>query len=317
MPDNEEVKNTTGSDDDELITPENIDTIDDEPADDEKETPAASSAEDKPDDDKTKEESDESEEASEEEPEESEEKIVVESEKDKSVVTTTEKVEKQPKEVPGETPREKALRLEASRVKKLLRQERGKKLIGDIQPQEVVSTKLSESEEDRKVLGAFDPEQVENQRKLFSIFAKQQGYVKKDEFSKQTFIDTAQSVLDDFLEKHEEYSAEKDPDGILWNRFKQEYGMYAKPANPKDFVKIFNRVHNEIFGITTTPKQTLAKTVAQKEKISVASAGSSASKPTRLSDKQRPTPNTSELSKVARGGGLKGFSEEELAEMGL
>lgn len=312
MPDNitEEVKDPG----EELITPENVDEkLDDETPDDEKETPTASSAEDKPDDEKTEEDAEKPEGAPEGEAEESEEEAVVEPVV--PLVGTKEEVKVEPKEVPGETPKEHALRLETARVKALLRKERGQKLIGDAPIQSPSSAELSV--EDKKVLEGFDPEQVANQEKLFAILAKKQGYVRKDEFSKQTYTETAQGLLDDFLEKHDEYSAEKDPEGLLWNRFKQEYSIYNKPANPKDFVKIFNRVHNEIFGITTTPKQTPGQIAAKQEKVKTASHGAATATPSRLSDKRKTGPVDAVLSKTARTGGLKGFTDAEIAEMGL
>jgi len=313
MPDEiEEVKETGAEGNDEIITPDNVhEKLDIEKPEEEKETPAESSEAKKPDGE-TIEESEESDESKEEAVEESElEKP------DVSDTTDTDNVDgKEPKSVPGETPRERALRLETGRVKKLLRQERTKKLLGDVQPEATVSTELSP--EEKKVLEGFDPEQVANQEKLFNVLAKKHGYVRKDEFSKQTYIDTAQEVLDDFLEQHEEYSVEKDPDGILWKQFQEEFGLYQKPANPRGFKRILNKVHNDIFGITTTPKQIPSKVAAQQEKLKVASTGSAATKPTRLSDKQKPAGSAStELSKIARSGGLKGFSEEELAELGL
>lgn len=316
MPDNiEEVKDPG----EEIITPDNADEkLGIETSDDEKETPAASSAEDKPTGEKTEEEADDSEEASEEESEESEEEAGDETDdgkpNDAASAELGEGSKKTPKPVPGETPREAALRREASRVKALLRKERGQKLLGDVQPQ-VSNAELSE--EEKKALEAYDPEQLGNLEKAFTVLAKKHGYVKQGELAKQTYQETAQSILDDFLEKHEEYSAEKDPDGVLWNRFKEEYSLYNKPANPKDFTRIFNKIHNEIFGITTTPKQTPGQVKAKQEKIKVASHGAGSSVPSRISDKRKTNPTTPELSKVARSGGLVGFTEEQLAEMGL
>lgn len=307
---NEEVKDTGTTGEDEVLTPDNVhEKLGIEKPVEEKETPESSSDEKKPDGE-TEEETPEPEKVKE---EESEAETVVESDKEPPEGDV---VKDEPKAVEGETIREKALRLETSRVKKLLREERTKKLIGDVQPQATTSTELSA--EEKEVLKGFDQEQVTNQEKLFNILAKKRGLVNKDEFTKQTYTETAQAVLDEFLENHEEYSAEKDPDGLLWKQFKEEFNLYQKPANPKDFKKIFNRVHNGIFDITTTPKQTPAQAAAKQEKLQVASAGATAAKPGRLSDRrQAPSSANSELSKVARSGGLKGFSEKELNELGL
>lgn len=313
---NEEVKDSG----EELITPDNVDEkLNIETPDDEKETPTASSAEDKPTGEETEDESDDSEEASDEESGESEEEAGDESEEepsenDAAAAQLGDGGKKEPKPVPGETPREAALRREASRVKALLRKERGQKLLGDVQPQ-VSSAELSD--EEKKALEAYDPEQLGNLEKAFTVLAKKHGYVKQGELAKQTYTETAQTILDEFLEQHDVYSAEKDPDGVLWNRFKEEYSLYNKPANPKDFKRIFNKIHNEIFGITTTPKQTPGQVKAKQEKIKVASHGANAAIPSRISDKRKTNPTTPELSKVARSGGLVGFTEEQLNEMGL
>jgi hypothetical protein len=317
MPNEQEEVKDTGE---EVITPENVEQKLDDETPEEKETPAESSMEKKPDGEKAEDKTEESKpEEGKEETEKPEAEAVDESEEEKKPeITAPAEVEgevKEPKEVPGETPREKALRLETGRVKALLRKERGKKLLGDVQI-ETPATELSA--EEKKVLEGFDPEQVANQEKLFTVLAKKHGYIRKDEFSKQTYTESAQTILDEFLEQHEEYSADKDPDGVLWKQFKEEYGLYQKPANPRDFKKIFNRIHNGIFGITTTPKQTPGQIAAKQEKVKVASAGGGAAKPGRLSDKRTaPTSANPELSKVARSGGLKGFTEEEIAELGL
>lgn len=222
----------------------------------------------------------------------------------------TENSESVPEPVEGESPRERALRLEVERVKRKLRVERGQKLLGDVQPQ---VTKSELSDEDKKLLEAYNPEEVENLEKVFTVLAKKQGYVKKDEFTKESYAKASQDVFDNFMESHPEYSEENDPDGILWNRFKDEFNLYQKPANPKDFTRIFNKVHNEIFGITSTPKTAPTQMKAKQEKLRVASHGPSSASP-----KQRTAENpNAELSRLARSGAMKGFSEEELKEMGL
>ncbi len=222
------------------------------------------------------------------------------------------------KRLPGETPKEYALRLEVSRLKGINRRQRSSKLLGDVQPQKV-SAPDELSDEDKATLEAFDPEQLGNLEKAFTVLAKKQGYVKKDELSQGQYKETAQSVLDDWLENHPEYAEDKDPDGILWKQFGQEFSMYKPPANPKDHVKIFNRIHNDIFGITTKDKSVkdLNKVKAQQEKVKTASSGASSSTPRKLSDKRQSSPADKELSQAARGGGLVGFTDEELADMSL
>lgn len=222
------------------------------------------------------------------------------------------------KRAPGETPKEYALRREVTRLKRINRTQRVTKLLGDVQPQKAAAP-AELSAEEKKVLESFDPEQVANQEKLFGILAKKNGYVRKDELTQGQYKDTAQTVLDDWLGAHPQYSEEKDPDGILWKRFGEEFGMYKPPANPKDHVKIFNRIHNDIFGITTKEKagKDLKTVKAQQKKVDTASAGSGGSAPRKLSDRRKSAPADKELSDAARSGGLKGFSDQEIADMGL
>jgi murein L,D-transpeptidase YcbB/YkuD len=271
-------------------------------------TPAPSSGEEKPADE------------SEEEPE----KAVADATSEEEVAATeTEEPEEEeqpakaePRPVEGETPKERALRSEVERVKAKLRAERGTKLLGDVQPQKaVVSAELSD--EDKKALEAYDPEQVQNLEKVFGVLAKKHGYVQKDEFTKQNYSTASQEVFEDWMEKHPEYSEENDKDGILWNRFREEFGLYQKPANPKVYTKIFNKIHNEIFGITTQPKGSVGQAQAQQEKIKVASAGGKASVAPKKASEIRKSHSEQELAQVARGGALKGFTDEELDEMGL
>uniref|UniRef100_UPI003080D7C3 hypothetical protein n=1 Tax=Mesomycoplasma ovipneumoniae TaxID=29562 RepID=UPI003080D7C3 len=133
----------------------------------EKETPAASSAEEKPaDEPEVESEEQSSEEEAGDEPEKSEE-VDTEDEpegdkgdKSNDLSDGGEKPKK-PKPVEGETPREYALRMEVERVKKANRILRGAKLLGDVQPQKATQS-VEYSDEEKKILESFDPEQVSN-----------------------------------------------------------------------------------------------------------------------------------------------------------
>lgn len=302
MPEIEEEKQVEETDDgDEVIVPGTG-------TKGEEETPAPSSGEEKTEG--TEEKSEEEEPVKASESEEETEEPVSEGEPDEPVK------KEEPKPVAGETPRENALRLEVERVKAKLRQERGKKLLGDVQPQKATApTELTA--EDQEALKAYDPEQVANLEKVFGVLAKKQGYVKKDEFNKQNYQTTSQEVFDSWMENHPEYSEDNDPNGILWNRFKEEFNLYVKPENPKTYVKIFNKIHNEIFGITTKPKETPGQAKAKQEKIQVASAGSKASVAPKKGEQLRRSASEQQLSQLARGGALQGFTQEEIEEMGL
>lgn len=213
------------------------------------------------------------------------------------------------KPVEGETPRERALREEVTRLRRIRRVERGQKMFKDVS----VSTNIEDlSEEDKEVLAAFDPEQVSNMEKLFAIQAKKLGFVKKDEFAKQTFHEQAQNVLDDFLEKHPEYDESNDPDGLLWGKFQKEYSQYKIPENPKDLGRIFNKIHKEVFGITTDTS-TLKKVEAQQEKIKIASHSASSGASSTKSESRV----DDDTKKLVNSGAMKGFSDEDLKELGF
>lgn len=214
-----------------------------------------------------------------------------EPEEDSPVVEVTPKTE--PKPVEGESPRERALRLETTRLKGLLRKERQDELFVK---QPVVNQPNDED------LSQYDPEEL----KRFETLATKMGFAKKNEIIQQTVQDRNNIEFETFIEAHPEYSPENDPDGTLWNQFKSEFSLYNPPQDPKTLRKVLNKVHNEVYGVK--PANNLNKINASKEKIKVAShTGGSGTKETI----KKTTPNNSGL----RLDGLKGFSEEEIADL--
>ena len=302
----EEVKKDTEPTDDEVLTEDGLKKV---AGEEEKETPTPSSGEDKPAEEPEAEpekpDGAETEEA-EEEPAE------IDSEIEEKVEDVVDAPPTEAKDVDGETARERALRLEVQRVKEINRGLRGKKLIGDVQPMHSVQAELSD--EDKKALEVFDPEQVSNMEKLLPVLAKKLGFVKKDELSAGTYQSTSQDVLDTWLEAHPDYLPENDKGDILFNRLKSEISLYQKPSNPKDWNKILNRAHNEIMGIRTQPKESVAQVLAKQEKIKVASHGQVSLAP-KKSSKAPISQSDQEQRALAEKGGLKGFSQEELDEI--
>lgn len=198
----------------------------------------------------------------------------------------------EPKPVEGETPREKALRLEATRLKGLLRAERRDELFVK-QPTEITPP------DDE--LAQYDPEEL----KRFEKLATKMGFAKKDEIMSQSNQERLDDVFNEFIEGHKEYAPENDKDGLLWNQYKSEFQLYNPSKDPKVLKKILNKVHNDIFGVQ--PAKNLNKIHASQEKIKVAShTGASAGKETR----QRP-----QAPSGLRLDALKGFDEKELKEL--
>jgi hypothetical protein len=209
------------------------------------------------------------------------------------------------KDVPGETPSEKALRLEVTRVKGLLRKER----LDDIPLNEnaPVTVKREPSAHTKEVLAKYKPEEINSLKEVLPILAEEMGFVRKDELGASNYAEKSQEQLDTFLDKHPEYSQENDTKGILWNAFKTEFGLYKQPTNPKDYARIFEKVHQSVFGIKTGGP--LPKVNAQQRKANVAShAGASG-----------PSGNRQEVRRTVTTGlrtdMLKGFDESDIADI--
>lgn len=200
--------------------------------------------------------------------------------------------------IEGETPREHALRLEVKRLRDDKTKERTREIF---EPPKSEPVKI-ESE----VLKKYKPEEIQSLREVLPELAKELGYVRQDELKASTYEEKAQEQIDSFISAHPEYSPEKDPEGLLWGKLKTEYStIYKPPQNPKDFKKIFERIHKDLFGIQATGP--LPKVVAANEKVKVAShSGPSA---------QNRLNHSPKVSVGLRFDALKGFSDEEIAGM--
>lgn len=212
-------------------------------------------------------------------------------------------------EVEGETPRERALRLEITGLRQKLRDKRSGELFEEPAPK-TPPAKKEIAPEKKKVLDRYKPEEIENAKQLFDAIADDMGFVRKDQLGAENYAEKAQGELNTFLDKHPEYSPENDKDGTLWNQFKTEYSLYKQPANPRDFQKIFNKIHGEIVGGAIKPKGDLNKIKAAQEKTKVAShdGGSPA--------RSRPAvKNHVQSNEGVRFDMLKGFSDEELEDL--
>lgn len=211
------------------------------------------------------------------------------------------------KDVEGESPATRALRAELMKVKSQLRKERSEEVFAGQHP--APQPKRGElSDADKEVLGKYKPEEIGALKEVLPVLAREMGYVRADDLAGQSYADKAQETLDSFLEKHPEYLPENDTGGTLWNAFKAEYGLYKQPSNPKEFAKIFDRIHRDVFGIK--PAGPLPKVQAQQEKTKVAShAGASSTATASRERVGKPAAST------FRTDALKGFTDEEKAEM--
>jgi hypothetical protein len=200
------------------------------------------------------------------------------------------------KEIPGETPKERALRQVVKKLRGKLREE-NRKLVSE----EPLFVK--ESGELPDELKDYDAEELAKLEKFLSA----RGYIKKDEVEQKAYNSVRDEIWAGFLDEHPEYLPENDTDDVLWKAFQEELGLYARPKNPKDFKKLFDRVHKNIFD--ENPKISPGQVAAKAEKIKVASSGSATiAKPKNNATIQKS--NDSELAKW-----LKGFSEDEIADI--
>jgi len=207
-------------------------------------------------------------------------------------------------EVEGETPREKALRLEITRIRRENATAR-KGELGITEPNQPIMTKKELSPEKAKVLSKYKAEDVESLKELMDVMAEDMGFVRKEQLGASTYAEKANEQLESFMEKHPEYLPENDKDNVMWGRFKEEYSMFKQPANPKDFAKIFDRIHRDLFGIQ--PARANRQIDAAREKVKVASHAG-ASKPSASS---RKSPQAGGI----RADMLKGFTDEEIADI--
>jgi hypothetical protein len=236
-------------------------------------------------------------------------KTLPESEEDKGLSDTSgddTEDEENVKHLPNETPREYALRNETSRLRRIIRQNRTKELLSSNKPEQMTQTQYNElSDSEKQILGQYDPKELGAFENILSVLAKKHGWIRKEELEYTNKTQRSNEVLDDFLQKHKEYLPENDKGNVLWNRFKSEFQLYKMPDNPKDLNKIFNRIHQDIFGVQS--EDGIRKINAQQEKIKVAShGGNSAGGGKSSSSKGRLSPELK--------GHLKGFTEQELEE---
>ena len=242
-----------------------------------------------------------------------EESLVEEPKEDKGFVEPSgEESEGEIKRLPNETPREYALRLEVTRLKRGNREKRAKDLLGEDKPEKpsgITQVQYNELNEDEKaILGQYDANELSIFEKILDVLAKKHGWVKREELATTTKSQVSNDILDDFLQGHPEYLPENDKDNVLWDRFKSEFQLYKIPENPKDLKRIFGKIHRDIFGVKSDEE--LKKINAQKEKLKVVShSGGSATRGQSSSEGTRLTPEQKSH--------FKGFSEKEFDELGL
>lgn len=210
-------------------------------------------------------------------------------------------------DVDSETPKERALRAELLRTRRELREQRSSELLKPETPKASLPKKEIDQEK-KKILERYKPEEVQAFREVFDVMAEDMGFVRKDALTATTYNERSQNELDGFLEKHPEYLPENDTDGLLWGRFKEEYKLYRQPENPKDFQKIFNKIHRDVLGIKIAGD---GKSITAAREKAKAASHAGTSQPPRHSPDRR----TKASSQGYRLDMLQGFTEEEKEEL--
>jgi hypothetical protein len=212
------------------------------------------------------------------------------------------------KEVAGETPRERALRAELTRVRRANRA----KEQGELIKQDNTVIENDNTDEELKNLG-YDDEQIVGLKKVVDIIASKQGYVKKS----NTLKEMADETLSSFIEEHPEYAPENDKDDLYWGRFKEilssDYNINNK--NSKQLKSIFSKIDRDVKEQLGEKELNKDKVEAQKRKIGDVSHGASApsAKPVEAK-KSVAAGNKTFVSSNHPGLVFKGFDEEEAEE---
>ncbi len=211
---------------------------------------------------------------------------------------------KEPAPVPGETPREKGLRLEVQRVKSLLRKQNISDVVDGNAPGAPKAT--VDAVKELQELGYSD-EEIKNMEKAVDILARKSGYVKQAD----NYQGTVNDVVEGFIQANPEYKPENDPEDVRWNKFNEilKGGIYdIKGKNPKQLQQIFARVHKDVIDELGAPEEAPdaaeeRKKAAQKQKVkSVNHSGGT----------KTPVAKPKWTVDPAVRGMFKGFSDEDL-----
>lgn len=220
---------------------------------------------------------------------------------------------KQPAPVEGETIKERALRLELTKVKKRLREKEIRQMVGDAPndaaPKSEVSDRLN------KLREHYSEEEIALSGELIDVLAEQRGYVKAEQANQST----VNAITDAFLDQHPEYKPEHDKDDERWGKFKEildykikypdEYGnvLTLSGKTPKQLSAIFSKIHEEVreelgeAEIESKPRQL----AAQQQKVkSISHTGAT---------KSAPQKKQIDLTRPIGGVQFKGFDEEDFA----
>ena len=206
----------------------------------------------------------------------------------------------QPAPVEGETPKEKALRLEIQRLRGVNRKEQTKEFAESVQSP-------AQKEDEYKILKeqGYTDEEIAKMETAIDLIATRKGYIRAD----RSYALTIQDTVDLFVDEHPEYKPQNDPEDVRWGRFQAilKEGTYnLSGKTPKQLKTIFGKVHEDVSKelgesvVKTNPNQV----AAQRHKVAVVSH-SGGTKPT---PGERPKVDPSQ---PIGGVQFKGFDKED------
>jgi hypothetical protein len=180
------------------------------------------------------------------------------------------------------------------------------------QPFKKDSPVFVKKENDEDLLKDVAPDDVSMIEKVL----RAKGYVPRSELEREQSVRTYKQQMDDatneWLKENPEFDVDHDTDNTKWQKLHDYISEnFDAPKNPKASKDLLDMARDKMFGkkTPTLPEKSPYSIAAKKEKIAVSSA-----KPSSGGTNVSSSP--SKLGSSARQN-MIGFSEEELAEMGL
>src|SRR3990167_6086527 len=145
------------------------------------------------------------------------------------------------KDVKGETPKERALRKEVTHLRAERRKAMQEALLQGVKPP--APTPSPNDERLARLKEVYSEEEFKNVEELVDYIAQQKGYVKKE----QSYQETANQILESFIEDNPEYKAENDAEDVRWHAFERalhDYNLQDRP--PPQMLSIFKKAHRDV-----------------------------------------------------------------------
>ncbi len=181
-----------------------------------------------------------------------------------------------PAPVLGETPKETALRIELTKTRKDLRKAQTVATMKEMATGRPAPVAPAVVEGMKKLKENYTDEELKNLEDAVDLIAASKGYVKKEE----TYQDTINSSVEDFVNSHPEYKPENDKKDERWAAFQQKLksGLYnLEHKTPQQLKHIFAKANDDVIAdlgatqIKKAPVREPLKIAAQKQKIAVVS----------------------------------------------